>query len=192
MSVFEFRMSSKGVKRLGRSLTLVLCLSACLGAAQGESLKKRVAQGNASSVVSQLDASVAFDRVETVLFRLTGLNTVLPRIPASALPVRRGDIITRFDRIFELLKPKFNFTPRKIKFDPKSLAFSPTHPQRAAVEKLIRWGCISKSSPLATSKNDAVRAADFGEALGVFMMRIADLTHKPDPRFSPFIGGGIS
>jgi hypothetical protein len=133
---------------------------------------------------------MAFTRLETILFRLTGMNPTLVRMPVGGAPARRVEIVARFDRIFEVLKPKFTFTPRKIKFDPKSIALPAAHPQRAGLERLIKWGCMSKGSPLATSKADAVKLGDFGDALAVFMMRVADLTHKPDPKFSPFIGGG--
>lgn len=173
-----------------RTSLAIAGLMVCALAPAQDSMKRRATQGNSNAIVTQLDASLAFERLESVLFRLTGMNPTLGRMPSGTAPAKRTEIVARFDRVFEALKPKFVFTPRKIKFDPKSIGLPAGHPQRGSLEKLVKWGCLPKGSALTASKSEAVRLSDLGDAMGLFMMRIADLTHKPDHKFSPFIGGG--
>lgn len=178
---------------LNRTLfTTVLAIGlACVAfSARQENLKKRPVQASGTSVVTQAECSAAFAKFEPILFRLAGVSGVLPRMQSSAAPAKRVDIVARMDRIFELVRPKFKFTPRKLRFDAKILGLPVGSPQRPALEKLIKWSCIDRAGSLATSKTESITIGDFGDALGLFIARIADVTHRPDKRFSPYLGAG--
>ncbi len=173
------------------TLVAVVAISGCLALGQTESLPRRKVANAGNAPLTMTEASVAFTRVEKVLGRVVGIPLSLPKLPSGNLPARRSDVIARMDRIFELCRPQFKFTPKKVRFDPKILGLPANHPQRAPLERLIRWGCVGKATPFAVSKSEVLAAGEFGDAIGNFLLRIADVTHRPDPNFSPIIGGGI-
>ena len=66
-------MSNFGIQIAKGKLSLALCI--CMGASLGigqDSLKRRTPQGNPTGLVTRLDASLAFEKLETILFRLSG------------------------------------------------------------------------------------------------------------------------
>ncbi len=157
---------------------------------QGDSLERRKIGASLETPATQAEASVALSRLDRVLSRVVGVAIDLPKMPMGDLPVKRTDIIARFDRLFELCKPQFRFTPKKINFDPKLLSLPIGHPQRGMLERLVKWGCVGKTTALSVNKADSISAVELGDAIGLFVLRIADITHRPDPKFSPIIGGG--
>lgn len=167
------------------ALGLLLC---ALTVPQEAAPKRREVQGDASSTVTQADCAAALTKLESVVLRVAGVTATLPPLASGAAPAKRTDVIARLDRVFELIKPKIKFTPKKIRYDSKLFALPPTHPQRSALERLVRWGCIAKTGSLATSKAESMKLGDFGDALALFMTRIADITHRPDPKYSPYLG----
>jgi hypothetical protein len=62
--------------------------------------------------------------------------------------------------------------------------------QLANLESLIRGGYVGKVSPLATSTEDSMSLLHFGDAVGFFMSRAAEVTHLPSPKWSPNLGAG--
>lgn len=159
------------------------------GAAQGNEVKKRTVTADPHATLSQSEFASALDRVEPILLRVTGVTATLPKVPSGPGPAKRSDIVARLDKLFEAFRPVFKFTPRRVKYDPKTIALPTTHPQRAALEKMIKWGFINKAGVLVTSKSESVPLGEFAEVLAQFAMRTADVTHRPDPKFSPAING---
>lgn len=141
--------------------------------------------------VAEVDATIA--EMRRALSSLPGLDSVKPaaRRGASAdSPATRAYIIGQLDRIFEKAKPRFKFTPRKVRFDSKLLVAGKA--ERAILAKLIGWGCVAKVGPLATGPKETIGLKEFGDAMGFFVARLADLTHTPDPKYSPGMMGGGS
>jgi hypothetical protein len=104
-------------------------------------------------------------------------------IPDKAAPVTREQVVATLAEQFQALSPRFKFTPNPVNFDAKMLRIGST--QRSNLERLIRFGCVGKVAPLATGPKDTISVSEFGDALGFFMARIAQLTHLPDPKWSP-------
>lgn len=160
-----------------------------LGAAQGglESLKKRnVAPANGA--VTQTEVALTMRRVETTFFRVTRLNKTLPAMTASANPAQRGEILTRMVRLVDELRGEFKFTPKRVAFNANS--FTVKSPARAQVERLVSWGFVAKTSPLVTGTKETLTTAEFGDAIGLYISRLADLTHTPSSKWSPYMSGG--
>ncbi len=174
------------MKNLILSLTLVLTISS--GFAQDE-LSRRQTKGDGSVPVTQAEASAVFSRVEQALFRLTKVNGVLPKMASSPNPVHRTEIIERMSRLFTVLRPKFKFTPRRERFDPKIITIPAGAPQRVELEKLIQWGFIAKTGVIATATKETVSLSEFGDVVGFFAARIAELTHTPSSKWSPYMSG---
>lgn len=160
-----------------------------LGSAQSglESLKKRnVAPANGA--VTQTEVALTMRRVETTFFRLTRLNKSLPPMTASANAAQRGEILTRMVRLVDELKGEFKFTPKRIPYNAST--FTVKSPARAQVERLVSWGFVAKTSPLVTGTKETLTTAEFGDAVGLYITRLADLTHTPSSKWSPYMSGG--
>ena len=143
----------------------------------------------AAAPVTQKEGDATLAEVEKALSALPGLKHIKPqtRKPSSTKPATRAYIILQMNRIFERAKPSFKFTPRKVRFDPKVLVAGA---ERSALEKLIAWGCVAKVGPLATGPKSTIGLKEFGDAMGFFVARISDLSHTPDPKYSPGMMGG--
>jgi hypothetical protein len=102
-------------------------------------------------------------------------------------PAKRSEVILEFHRIFSLAKPKFKFTPRMVKYDPKVLSVPTTDPARKPLESLVKYGFIGKVAPMATSTLPTITIPEYGDALGYFVARIGDLTHTPSAKWSPYL-----
>jgi hypothetical protein len=105
-------------------------------------------------------------------------------------PVTRGFLIEQMERLFQLSQPHFKFTPRKVAFDAKVLSLPAGHPNRKSLEKMIAWGAVDRVGTLATSPKPSLSPQEFGDAVGFFVARMADLTHMPSYRWSPYLNGG--
>jgi len=106
---------------------------------------------------------------------------------AGTAPVTREQVVAAFMRQFDAISPEFKFTPNPVVFDSTVLKIA--KPQRPSLERLIRFGCIGKVAPLATGPKDTLTVADFGDAVGFFMSRVAQLTYMPDPKWTPSLEG---
>lgn len=101
-------------------------------------------------------------------------------------PTSRTFIIERFDAMVEMFRPKFKIRPRPLRFDEKRLAKLPDRVRKKLVA-LIRGGFIAPLGPLATAKDESVSLSDYGDALGFLITRLAEVTHMPSPKFSPYL-----
>lgn len=159
-----------------------------LGMAQDlESLKKRTG-APVSGAVTKTEAALTFRRIESTFFRVTRLNKTLPPMPASSNPVQRGEILTRMVRLVDELKSEFKFTPKRVSYNAST--FTVKSPVRAQVERLVAWGFVARTSPLVTGTQETMSTAEFGDAIGLYISRLADLTHTPSSKWSPYISGG--
>ena len=188
-----------------RGLFIALCLICGAAAqAQGSSLASPKDQGglttkkrtppvvNSASPVTQAEAVEVLRKVERAIRHTLKMKTPYQELRATTpdQPVTRGFVLEQMDRLFALSQPHFKFTPRQVKFDGKVLSFPAGHPVRSTLEKMIAWGAVDRVGPLATSQKPSMTAREFGDALGFFIARMADLTHTPSTRWSPYLNGG--
>lgn len=115
--------------------------------------------------------------------RILGEPGYKPLTPAQTKPVSRDQVVQELSQLFRTLKPKFKTTPRKQPVRSDVLSVSPK--LRPDLETLIAWGSVGPFAPLATNKNSTMTPAEFGDALGMFVARMADLTHLPSSKFTP-------
>lgn len=121
----------------------------------------------------------------------TAFRKVMPTIArggrsrlGGARPVTRAAIVGEMDRLFQLTKPTFKLSPKRIPVDPARLAVTDSN-ARSKMATLIAWGCVEASSALASAQRDAFGVLEFGDAIGVFVKRISELSHAPSDRYSP-------
>lgn len=162
---------------------------ASLGATQDgmQSMQKRNA-APVSGAVTQAEVAAVFRRVESTFFRLTRVKSTLPSMPSSTNAAQRGEILNRMVRLVDELKGEFKFTPKRVLYDAST--FTVKTPGRAQIERLIGWGFVAKTSPLVTGSHETLTTAEFGDAMGLFISRLADLTHTPSSKWSPYMSGG--
>ena len=171
------------------SFVLVVCLGAALAAAQNGDSQKAKPYVPRKIVISPQpvtrdEARKIFEKVNKCL----GKVIAAPKAPVAGMagpqPVSRAEIVDQLNRVFEAAKPAFTYTPKKVGFDPSLLTIK-SGDSKAHLETLIAWGCVDRVGPLATSGKDTLGVLEFGDAVGFFMARVAQLSHYPDARFTP-------
>ncbi|HVL37996.1 MAG TPA: hypothetical protein VM328_01270 [Fimbriimonadaceae bacterium] len=135
--------------------------------------------------LSRAEMKAAFQRVERAMHALPGVTTRRPALDVPTTGVAsRSEVLRQMDRLFEMARPHFKFTPPKVKFDNARLSLKEAS-TRPLLEKLIAWGAVAQVGPIATSKVESISLADFGDALGFFVARMAELTHTPLSKWTP-------
>jgi hypothetical protein len=142
---------------------------------------KHVVSNNA---VTQSEAKQVFGRLDKVVAEVLKMPVPASALPDSTDPVTRAQIIAEFQRVFELSKPKFTFDPQKQTFDESLISFSDPV-AKASAENLVTWGLVARVHPLVTAKEDSITVASLGDAIGIFLTRLSELTHVRSKKYSP-------
>ena len=140
--------------------------------------------------VTKAEGHAVFVRLETLLSR--GLNLVSsPKvgIAESSAPLTRSEVVSEFNRIFVEYKSSFKYTPPKVKFDASEITLKDPA-ARPKLEKLIAWGTVAKLGPIASGSVPTLTVHQFGDSVGFFASRIAELVHLPPSRWTPYLNGG--
>lgn len=180
---------------LGVAALIAVCAWASaqtLGTKEKAKAKTRPAVRQANSgFVSKEEARIVLDKVERITQQV-----ILQQRPGRAAPAApaglatRAEIVQRLNRLFELVRPAFKYTPNRLAYDPGQLTIPAGDRSRPVLEKLIGWGCIGRTDPLASADRPHLTIEEFGDAVGYFMARIAELTHTPSTKYSPQLMGG--
>lgn len=184
----------RAVFRAFGHLVFIACITAAVAQTTGGSGEPARAQprpGAAASTdpVTRSEARAVFTRIDEVVRRVIvrkpgpGVSS----IPAGTAPVTRSEVVREMNRLFDLVQEQVVFTPRPIQFDREPITILETDPQRAALEKLIRWGFVGRVAPLATSNEATLSINVFGDALALFVARLCEVTHTPSAKFSPWM-----
>lgn len=144
-----------------------------------------VAWAGEAKPVSAKAAYAVMVRHETALAKLvTTVKPVTPPNTAGALS--RSAFILEMERVFDLAKPEFRWTPTYFRLVEASITQHNTDPKvQAALRKLARYGCVAPVGPVVVGPGDTLTAQQFGDALSLFTLRIAHLAHQPDPKWTP-------
>jgi hypothetical protein len=135
--------------------------------------------------VSARGAFAVIARHEKALSKL--VKTVTPvQSKSDAGNLSRSAFILEMERVFDQAKPEFRWTPTYYRQVESSVVQHNTDPKvQAAIRKLTRYGCIGPVSPVVVGPGDTLTAQQFGDTLSMFTLRIAHLTHQPDPKWTP-------
>jgi hypothetical protein len=139
-----------------------------------------------SRPVTRTEANQVFAQTRQALSR--GLDFYFPtaaKVPLGSEPVTREMVVAEMTQEANIMLPKAKFTPFPLACDSSVLKIEAA--QRANLERLIRMGFVGKVGPLATGPADTITPRDLGDAIGFFVCRIAQITHMPDPKWSPMI-----
>jgi hypothetical protein len=139
--------------------------------------------------VSRAEASAVFQKAERVMKAVLRYTEKVPPFPTTSGTATRAEILKHFLAIYRALTSKFKFTPPGQK--PLLAIMSIKDPDsKKAAERLESLGFMDRYGPLATSKNEGLLPGEFGDAVGFFIARVAELSHTPSAKFSPFLMRG--
>lgn len=144
-----------------------------------------------SGPVTQAEAQAMFLRMERAFRQVNKISDAGPScaIPKSNSPVTREQTVIEMSRLFDMVRPKFTLKPPMQDFDPSTFTLH-DKTAKAAANKLVAWGCIGRFAPLVTGSGTTIPLPIFGDAMGLFIARMAELTHTPSSKFSPYLKVG--
>ena len=170
-------------------ILLIGVASAQQNTLDSKSKRKRPATkiSGTESPVTQAEARVLFSKSEAAIREVLGIKGMgYSDFKPIGTVASRGQIIMQMSRLVDLTKPKFSMTPVPIKPNLNHMHLT-NAVARAKATKLAEMGFIPPSSPLMTNKGEGISPAEFGDALGYFLARVAELTHQPSSKFTPFL-----
>lgn len=105
-------------------------------------------------------------------------------------PASRSLIVQNMYSLFYHHRESFKFIPRLRRVEKKLIAPGIEPITLAQLAEMMQFGFIAPGSSLASKKQDQFSIEEFGEAVGIFLSRLADLTHTPDRKWSPYLQRG--
>lgn len=144
---------------------------------------------NQGSPVTQREVAEAFQKVESAINRviLKSSKAASAKKGVADKPATRAQIVREMNRLFEIGKSKFKFTPRKAPINRSVVSFPAGTTEQKMSIRLMEWGFVGEVAALVTNKAPGMSVRAFGDALGMFLARMADLTHTPSSEFSPYM-----
>jgi hypothetical protein len=171
--------------------SVFVCFVALFGASHSAAQnleRKNASPSDSSTPLKENELQATIVKYENILRQVLELPAakISPK-PTTANPVKREMIIAEMSRLFEICRPTFKFTPRFTTYKTETIGLAKVSKQRANLEKLIKWGAVAKTDPFVISKQETVSLALFADAFGLFLIRMADLTHTPSSKWSPYL-----
>ncbi len=151
-------------------------------------------RANAASVASDTrpvtgeEANEVFNDARGVLSRHFKMSFPPSTIPKSPNPMTREQAVAEMSAIVASLQPQVQFTLAPAKYSAK--VFKIDAGQETHLETLVKQGYVGRVAPLATGPSDTMSLREFGSALGYFLARVAEMTHKTSEKWSPNLGSG--
>jgi len=116
--------------------------------------------------------------------KATGPNPVTLKSDKS--PITKNETLIAFKQIVSRVEPSFKRSASPVSYNPQRLR---KDLDQATLGKLITDGFVMPAGPTVTGKDGTLSTFDFGDAVGVLLIRIADLAHMPSRKFSPTLMG---
>lgn len=141
--------------------------------------------------VTGREARAAFQRATKLITQTLGLSTATPTFKGSSNVASREQIVASLAELYRVIEPKIVVTPPPTRFDPAVITLK--NQARIDAETLIKLGFVDRVGPLVAGKSPGLTPREFGDALGYFLARVADVTHTPSSKYSPALmhsGGG--
>jgi hypothetical protein len=136
-----------------------------------------------SAPVTHAEAAATLEKAWKSLsvgLKAKGQNPV--NLPSDSTPITKNEVLKAFKSIVVQVEPMFKRSSTKVRL-------SPTRIRKdfdiALYKGLVENGFVMPVSPIMTGKNGTLSTYEFGDAVGVLLIRIADLTHLPSRKFTP-------
>lgn len=148
--------------------------------------KANVGKVDESAPVTKSEAAAVFARARKVI-NVARIASVPDNatIANSVQLVTKEDVITEFAKIFSASSSAIKFVPNRTALDTKRVKVAPA--AMANLKKLVSWGFIAPYGPLSTGAKSSLSPKEFGDAVAYFLCRLADVTHMPSIKWSPYL-----
>ena len=143
---------------------------------------------SSAAPVTHAEANAVFAKAWQSLvtgLKVKGANPV--KMAMNQAPVTKNEILAAFKSMVTQVQPMFKRSASPARYKPERLR---RDLDQANYAKLIRDGFVMPVGPLVVGRDGTVSTHEFGDSVGVMLIRIADLIHMPSRRFSPDIMGG--
>lgn len=142
--------------------------------------------------VTKGEVNSTISRMASVLKSILKVNIdgSMPAIEDTPKAASRIDVVHSFYALFKKCQPKFKFTPRKGPVEKIKPVKGDDTKVKQEIEELVQWGCLAPVGPVAAGPSATMKVEEFGDAVGFFLSRIAELTHNPSAKFSPYLMDG--
>lgn len=135
--------------------------------------------------VTAREAREAFMRVSAHYTKVSGRDVGTPVIPDLDRAATRAEIVGEMARLYAAAEPALRFTPVPTRHDATKYRIDAAH--RASLDKLVTIGCVGRVAPLAVGPDPSLTPKEFGDALGFFIARLAQMSHLPSPKWTPML-----
>ena len=135
--------------------------------------------------VSAHEAATAFERVASLLKSTGGMSYGETAIPHLDRPVTRNEVVAEMNRLYIIATPALRFTPVPVRHD--TSVFRIDASLRPALDRLVTFGYVARIGPLVVGPSPSLLPKELGDAIGVFMARVAQTTHTPNPKWTPIL-----
>ena len=143
---------------------------------------------SSTAPVTHTEAIAVFDKAWSALakgLKVKGTNPV--KLTKDNNPITKNEVLAAIKSMVDNTKSMFkrSATPTPFKAERLRKDFD-----QATYTKLIKDGFVMPVGPLVVGKDGPVSTHEFGDSIGVVLIRISDLIHMPSRKFSPDIMGG--
>ncbi|MBL8049481.1 MAG: hypothetical protein JNJ45_12450 [Chthonomonas sp.] len=144
------------------------------------------AVAGAPQFVTRAEASMVFAKMATMVKQASNVQgaVAFDRVKEPKKPITRSEVVHAYYLLYMKAKPGFRLTPVMTKFDPKLIS-GLDEAVKGEAKILAQWGFIGPVGPLVTDMKPQVSVQVFGDSVGLFLSRLADLTHTPSSKYSP-------
>lgn len=141
------------------------------------------------TLVSRTEASAVFAKTSKIIRNVLGTKGTGKAFSSGSAIASREAILMQLDAMVTEASSKMRVTPPRVRFNPALMTLKEAGVRKIA-ERLAVQGFVDRVGPLITGKQPGLTPQEFGDAIGFFLSRLAEVTHKPSTEFSPALQPG--
>lgn len=174
--------------RCSLAVCILLCSIFCVAQTPTEFKRPtpKVVKETSKAPVTRSEANKtltkAWKAVSKALFVKEGLQF---DIPLDSNPVSRDEVLSAFSKVLNAMEKHVKRFPRPVAFKSERL--------RKDLDKkylsLVSRGFIVPYGVMTTGAKNSLTPKEFGDALGIFIIQLADVCHLPSSKFTPSLMG---
>lgn len=179
------------MKKIVAVMSVILVASFALSQDQdgGEIKRKQTRDVKVTKApVTRAEAKKTFDKAWNAVSKALKLKSANPiKMVSDGKSVTKDEVLSSMKSIVTLASVSFKRSASPVKFDQTRFrqGFN-----SAEFSKLVKDGFVMPVGPLVTGDKGSLSTYEFGDAIGVMLVRIADLAHLPPRKFTPDLMGG--
>lgn len=168
-------------------LVVLAAVSVAWSQSEKPTLKRPIVAPNVGAQpVTRAEAKKAFTRADAVIRRSLFLGgTATSGVKGETGAITREEVVAELMRLYGVVRPKTTLSPRPVKFDSMRFRIGPS--AKVSLAMLVKIGAVAPFGPLATGPKNSLTVPEFGDALGFFISRMAEITYLPSRKWTPVL-----